>query len=93
MFRWQAENGVCWYFVYIDKDTSTKIQNTLRKTKIPRIAFGSVRVEVSIGSSVWKTSLFPSSKEGIFMLPVKALVRRQESVEEGDLLDITLSLL
>ena len=34
----------------------------------PRGGFGSVRVEVSIGSSTWRTSLFPDSDWSIFPL-------------------------
>ncbi len=91
MFRWEAEKGACWYFVYIDKDTSVAIKEVVR-TKKTRVAFGSVRVEVTVGSSVWKTSIFPSSKDRVYMLPVKASIRKDESIDEGDTLDIELIL-
>jgi hypothetical protein len=92
IFIWQAENGVGWCFVYIDKDTSEQIRETLRKNKVQKVAFGSVRTQVTIGSSTWNTSLFPNSKNKVYMLPVKASVRKKEGIEEGDLLDISLLL-
>lgn len=93
MFRWEAENGVGWYFVYIDSETSEQLKNTLTKNKIPRVAFGSVAVEVTVGTNVWKTSLFPSKKSKCYMLPVKASVRKSEDLYEGDTIDITLTLI
>ena len=47
--------------------------------------FGSVRVEATIGGSVWKTSVFPSSDQpGCYVLPVKKSVRTAEGIDEGD---------
>jgi hypothetical protein len=58
MFRWESLNGVGWYFVYIDTINSNKIREAHKDARIPRVAFGSLRVEVKVGTSVWKTSLF-----------------------------------
>ena len=43
-----------------------------------------MRVEVRIGSSVWRTSVFPSADEDSYVLPVKKAVRSAEGLEEGD---------
>ncbi len=92
MFIWQAENGVGWYFVYIDKETSSAIKDLLKARQATRVAFGSVRVEVRVGNSQWRTSLFPSKKDGVYMLPVKVEVRKNEDLQNGDELSIELSL-
>ena len=57
----------------------------------PREGFGSVRVEVRIGTTTWRTSLFPDSAQGTFVLPVKKSVRRDEDLEHGTSCDVTLS--
>ena len=54
-----------------------------------RRAFGSVKVDATIGESAWSTSIFPQ-KDGRWLLPVKSSVRRAEGKDEGD--DITVSL-
>ena len=51
--------------------------------------FGSVRVECTIGDVTWRTSVFPQ-KSGGYFLPVKAEVRCNESIEDGNLVELTL---
>ena len=45
--------------------------------------FGSQKVEVTIGRTTWSTSIFPSDKNGTYVLPVKATVRKAEGLELG----------
>jgi hypothetical protein len=47
-----------------------------------------VPVEVSIGRTRWRTSLFP--KDGGYVLPLRDSVRRREDVELGDLVGVQL---
>jgi len=46
--------------------------------------FGSVRVAVTIGTTSWRTSIFPDSKTGTYLLPVKKEVRDAEKLQTGD---------
>jgi len=55
--------------------------------------FGSLPVEVKVGKTVWRTSIFPESKDGAFLLLVKAEVRKKESITAGDLVSFTLTIL
>jgi hypothetical protein len=58
----------------------------------PRSGWGSIRVEATIGGSTWKTSIFPDSKSGTFLLPVKAQVRKQEGISAGDRVRLTIEI-
>jgi hypothetical protein len=58
-----------------------------------RRGFGSVRVRVHMGSSTWDTSVFPDSKAGAYVLPVKRAMRDAEGVDVGDEVTIELELL
>jgi hypothetical protein len=51
-----------------------------------------VRVEVTVGTSVWRTSLFPSTTEGAFVLPLKKAVRDLQGLADDDLADVTIRL-
>lgn len=44
--------------------------------------WGIIPVHVRIGKTEWQTSLFP--KDGLYIVPIKASVRKAESLEEGD---------
>jgi hypothetical protein len=52
-----------------------------------------VRVEVSIGSTTWRTSLFPDSKRATYVLPVKKAVRSAERLGDGSAAAVTLRVL
>jgi hypothetical protein len=77
-----------WYFITLDGPAA----DAIRARAGPRRGFGSVRVEVRIGSSVWKTSVFPAKEVGGYMLPVKATVRKAEKLAEGGMADVELTL-
>lgn len=56
-------------------------------------AFKSVRVEVIVGETTWKTSLFPDKRAGSYVLPIKKEVREANGLSEGDTARITIRLL
>jgi hypothetical protein len=91
IWRWRAADPsvtAAWYFMTIDAQTATEI----RYAALGRIGgFGSVRVNVQIGTTKWQTSLFPHKESGGFLLPLKAEVRRKEGLEPGDLVEARLS--
>lgn len=83
---WEWEGKAAWVFVTVPVDVSADIREMPR---MPR-GFGSVRVQVALGGSRWRTSVFPQSKEGTYLLPVKRAVREAEGVDVGDLVTIDL---
>ena len=54
--------------------------------------FGSVRVEVTVGETVWRTSLFPSTEAGAYVLPVKKAVRVAEGLVDDAVAEVTIRL-
>jgi len=57
-----------------------------------RRGFGSVRVQVTLDTETWRTSLFPV-KEGGYFLPVKVAVCRKVGIVAGDEVTVDLELL
>ncbi len=55
--------------------------------------WGSLRVEVRIGATTWKTSVFPDKKSGTYILPVKADVRKKENIKAGQTTKLTVEVL
>jgi len=52
--------------------------------------WGMIPVHARIGKTRWKTSLFP--KDGRFIVPVKASVRKAERIDEGDIVTVQLEI-
>ena len=87
LWRWQGD--AAWHFVTLPADVSDDIE--ARTAHLSR-GFGSVRVRVTVGATTWSTSVFPDSKLGAYLLPVKKDVRRAEDLEEGADVEIGLDL-
>jgi hypothetical protein len=79
-----------WFFVLLPIDVADDIASHVDGR--PRAGFGSVRVEVSIGQSTWRTSVFPSKDDATYLLPVKRAVRDAEGLTDGSHAEVTLSL-
>jgi hypothetical protein len=84
---WEHEGQGAWCFVTVPEDPSEDI----RLSGAMPAGFGSFRVEVTVGGTVWRTSVFPASE--CFVLPVKKPVRRAEGLEVGDVVAVTLDVL
>ena len=83
---WEWESRAAWFFVTVPHDESEDIREMAPDDR----GFGSVRVEVLIGQSRWRTSVFPDKDSGCYVLPVKKAVRVAEGIEPGDRVDLTL---
>jgi hypothetical protein len=49
-------------------------------------------VRATIGTTRWKTSIFPHREIGGWLLPLKAEVRKREGIEEGSQIDVSLAI-
>jgi hypothetical protein len=82
---WEHDGDGGWRFITLPGDAADEIRETCEAR-----GFGSVRVTATIGGSTWSTSVFPETKSGSFVLPVKKPVRRSEQLEDGDQVDVQL---
>ncbi len=72
---WEHSGQASWHFVTVPEQISDEIATL---TEGAHRGFGSVRVEVTVGVTVWRTSLFPDS--AAYVLPVKKAVRIAEGL-------------
>ena len=86
---WLHSGEVAWFFITLPTDIAAAIDD---ESIAPRRGFGSIRVDVAIGSSRWSTSIFPDSERGSYLLPVKKAVRNKEKLDHGDAADVMLTL-
>jgi hypothetical protein len=90
LWLWDFEGGTAWVFVTLPEEISAVIRAVPRA---PKPGFGSIRVEVRLGESRWSTSIFPDSKVGRYILPIKKAVRMAEGVDVDDTVEVTLTTL
>ncbi len=84
--RWREGS---WRFVTVPEGVSDEVDEVVGGSTG---GFGSVRVEVTVGATVWRTSLFPSAEAGAYVLPVKKAVRVAEGLDDDDLAEVTIRL-
>ena len=82
--------AAAWVFVTLPVEASEAIKSTPRP---PRPGFGSIRVRATIGTTSWATSIFPDSKSGCYVLPVKKSVRATEGIGLGDTVGVSVEVL
>ncbi|MCO5995319.1 DUF1905 domain-containing protein [Actinoallomurus rhizosphaericola] len=90
LWIWEARRADSWTFVSLPVEASEEIRDLAGGV---RRGFGSLRVRVTVGGSTWKTSIFPDSARGSFVLPIKRAVRRAESLDVGDTASVTVELI
>jgi hypothetical protein len=86
LWQWDARQDDSWWFVTVPPDESDQ----LAELPLPPRGFGSIRVRVTVGSTTWSTSVFPSNQEKGYVLPVKRAVRQAEGIGPGDVVTVTL---
>lgn len=89
VWLWSEGKG-SWHFLTIPPKQAVEIRLESAATGVRR-GFGSVRVEAMIGGVAWRTSIFPQ-KDGGYILPIKADVRRRAGIAAGDDVRVTLEL-
>ncbi len=78
LYLWKEDAS--WVFV----DVPIEVGEEIHDMPLPKKGFGSVKVEVTVGSSTWSTSVFPSKESGSFVLPVKKEIRKKQQIDVGD---------
>ena len=83
IFVWRGPSP--FFFVAVPAKQS---QDVKAISSLVTYGWGVIPVLVRIGKTEWRTSLFP--KDGLYLVPIKAIVRKAENLEEGD--DVTVQL-
>ena len=94
LWRWNTPAApAAWHFITIEGPAGEALSATALMHRLEGLSrgFGSLKVAVTIGGSTFQTSVFPSKQTG-WLLPVKASVRKAEGLNEGDVVEVLLTL-
>lgn len=76
---WFWRGPAPWYFVTVPAEQG---RNLKAIAGLVTYGWGVIPVQVRIGRTEWETSMFP--KDGSYIVPIKASVRKAENIDEGD---------
>ena len=85
---WIWKGPAPWFFVTVPAKESAEIKAMERMVTY---GWGMIPVTVRIGQTIYQTSLWP--KDGLYIVPLKASVRKAEGLHEGDTVTVNLELL
>lgn len=83
---WQWRGPAPHYFVTVPEEECADLQEAARSVSY---GWGMIPVAVRVGRTEWTTSLWP--KDGRYIVPLKAAVRKAEGLEEGDTVAVRLT--
>jgi hypothetical protein len=82
---WVWKGPAPWYFVTVPEQQAHDLKAIL---SMVTYGWGMIPVQVQIGATKWKTSMWP--KDGSYIVPLKASIRKAEKLEMGDLVTVQL---
>ena len=85
---WFWRGPAPWYFVTVPAKQCLDLKAL---SGFVTYGWGMIPASVRLGKTEWKTSLFP--KDGRYIVPIKASVRKVENLEEGDKVTVRLEVL
>ena len=62
----------------------------LNDLPLARGGFGSIKVEAGVGTTTWKTSVFPDGETFLLLIAKKLILK--ENLEVGKLIEVTLEI-
>jgi hypothetical protein len=83
---WYWRGPAPWHFVTVPDEHVHDLSDAASRLSY---GWGCVPVTARIGDTTFTTALFP--KDGTYIVPVKADVRRKEHLEDGDTVGVTLT--
>lgn len=86
---WLYNGPGAWHFITLPQDIADEIRDIFGTN---RRGWGSIRVLVTIGKSSWNTSIFPDKKSNSYLLPIKAQIRQENSLTDGDKIKLKLEM-
>jgi hypothetical protein len=84
---WEQAGPGGWHFLSLPHDLADDIADRFAGRSQ---GFGSIRVTAAVGETRWSTSIFPDSRRGTYVLPVKQAVRSAEGLVAGTDVDVRL---
>jgi len=83
---WFWKGPAPWHFVTVPDGECQELEAA---SALVSYGWGMIPVAAQIGRSRWTTSLWP--KDGSYVVPLKAWVRKAEGLEVGDLVTVRLT--
>ncbi len=87
LWQYSGQNG--WYFVSLPADIAVEIRDNL---KWQEEGWGRMKAIVKIGQSQWDTAIWFDTKYNTYILPIKAIIRKNEALKLGEDIQVVIGI-
>ncbi len=84
---WQHSSPGGWYFVSLTEEMSKEIRSLLQSEEE---GWGRLKATAQIGNTNWQTAIWFDSKKETYLLPLKAEIRKKETIEVQKTINVVL---
>ncbi len=84
---WLWKGPAPWHFITVPDEECAQLEGA---SSVVSYGWGMIPVAAQIGKTEWTTSLWP--KDGRYIVPVKAGVRKAEGLQLGDVVTVGLAI-
>lgn len=74
---WKYTGASAWVFISLPKDIAKEIRDNLKSEEE---GWGRLKATAKIGNTEWKTAIWFDTKMNTYLLPLKAEIRKKESI-------------
>lgn len=78
-----------WHFISLPQKLSAEIREAFKSMEK---SWGRLPVTAQIGNTKWETSIWFDTKLEIYILPVKATIRKKEKITDVQILNVSIFL-
>ena len=88
-YQYSSSEEMCgWTFVSLPKELALEIRDNF---KCREEGWGRMKITAKLGKSEWQTAIWFDTKQDTYLLPLKAIIRKQEKIVLGEEVKITIS--
>jgi hypothetical protein len=84
---WKYIGPGSWIFISLPEDVSREIRNNLKSEEQ---GWGRLKAVAKIRKTEWKTAIWFDTKMKTYLLPLKAAIRKKESIEIDKKISVTI---
>lgn len=95
LWLWSSDKApASWHFLTIEGEAAEAIHALALMRRLEfgkRRGWGAMKATANIGETTWQTSIFPEKDSKGWLLPVKAAVRKAETLVAGDEVEVNIA--
>lgn len=84
---WKHPSPGGWHFISLPQEIALEIRELMGYREE---GWGRLAATAHIRGQLWETAIWYDTQKGTYLLPVKSVIRRRESLKAGQIVEVTI---